>query len=97
MAKAKPEASQPDAAAATPADVPLEFEAAMHELEALVDKLEQGEYSLEESLRQYERGIALTRACEQALRNAEQKVLALARNGDDDVLQDFALSDDAED
>ncbi|MEQ8662004.1 MAG: exodeoxyribonuclease VII small subunit [Gammaproteobacteria bacterium] len=74
--------------------MPVEFEAAMHELEGLVEKLEQGEYSLEESIRQYERGMALTRACELALRNAEQKVLALAGDGSSEVLQDFALGDD---
>ena len=51
-----------------------EFEKALAELEALVERLEQGDLSLEESLRAFERGIQLTRSCQQALAEAEQKV-----------------------
>lgn len=54
-----------------------EFEGALKELEQLVDELEQGELSLEESLRRFERGIALARTCQQALQLAEQKVKIL--------------------
>jgi exodeoxyribonuclease VII small subunit len=53
---------------------PNDFERMLKELEALVTHLEQGDLPLDESLRQFERGIELTRACEQALRAAEQKV-----------------------
>ncbi len=53
------------------------FEKTLAELEELVGKMEQGEFSLEESLKQFERGIALTRACQNALTEAEQKVRVL--------------------
>jgi exodeoxyribonuclease VII small subunit len=89
VAKAKQDRRQAD-----DADVPVEFEAAMRELETLVEKLEHGEFTLEESIKQYERGMALTRACEKALRAAEQKVLALAGEGKHEVLEDFTPDDD---
>lgn len=53
------------------------FEDAMRELETLVERLEQGDLGLEESLSVFERGIGLTRACQQALDRAEQKVQVL--------------------
>lgn len=62
------------------ADAPAEvdFEAAMKELEGLVERMEKGELTLEESLRMYERGVALFRTCQQALKDAEQKVHKLS-------------------
>jgi len=51
-----------------------DFEAALAELEKLVETLEQGDLSLEASLEHFERGVALTRQCQKALRDAEQKV-----------------------
>ncbi len=56
----------------------LSFEEALNELESLVDHLEQGEISLEDSLKSFERGVALTRSCQQALSEAEQKVSILS-------------------
>lgn len=56
----------------------LSFEEALSELETLVDHLEQGDISLEDSLKSFERGIALTRNCQQALSKAEQKVSILS-------------------
>jgi exodeoxyribonuclease VII small subunit len=53
------------------------FEQALQELESLVEKMEQGELSLEESLQHFEKGVQLSRACQQALRDAEQKVEVL--------------------
>lgn len=51
-------------------------------MEALVERLEEGDIGLEESLRQFERGVELTRACQKALADAEQKVNKLIeRNG----------------
>ena len=50
------------------------FERALAELEATVEKLEHGELALEDALRQFERGIALARDCQAALKQAEQKV-----------------------
>lgn len=56
---------------------PPDFERALAELEATVEKLEHGELPLEEALRQFERGIALARDCQTALKQAEQKVEVL--------------------
>jgi exodeoxyribonuclease VII small subunit len=53
---------------------PPDFERALAELEATVDALEHGELSLEDALRQFERGVALARECQAALKQAEQKV-----------------------
>ena len=57
-----------------------DFEKALAELEALVDKMEQGDISLEDSLACFERGMALTRQCQEALKNAEQKVRILLKD-----------------
>ena len=46
----------------------------MAELEAIVERLEHGDLPLEESLKQFERGVELTRTCQAALKQAEQKV-----------------------
>ena len=62
------------------------FEKSLKELEALVAKMEQGNLSLEESLQHFERGIQLTRTCQQALKEAEQKVeILLKKSGQDDI------------
>ena len=62
------------------------FEKSLKELEALVAKMEQGNLSLEESLQHFERGIQLTRTCQQALKEAEQKVeILLKTSGQDDI------------
>jgi exodeoxyribonuclease VII small subunit len=56
---------------------PPDFERALAELEATVDKLEHGELSLEDALKDFERGVALARECQAALKQAEQKVEVL--------------------
>ena len=56
-----------------------DFERSLAELEAIVDKLEAGELSLDESLKQFERGVQLTRVCQSALKQAEQKLEILLR------------------
>ena len=61
---------------------PRDFEQSMHELETLVDRLEQGDLSLEESLAAFERGINLTRACQKALDTAEQRVRILTERSE---------------
>ncbi|MCX7085539.1 MAG: exodeoxyribonuclease VII small subunit [Methylococcales bacterium] len=58
------------------------FEDSLAEIESLVIHLEQGDISLEESLKSFERGINLTRICQKALQDAEQKVqILIERNG----------------
>ena len=71
----------------------LDFEAALEELEALVERMEAGELSLEDSLSAFERGVKLTRTCQTALKNAELKVKVLTEEGLDDLDLD-ALDDD---
>lgn len=56
---------------------PVDFEQSLSELQALVERLESGELSLEQSLTAFEQGVALTRDCQQALTLAEQKVQQL--------------------
>ena len=60
-----------------------DFEAALSELEKLVEKMESGEQSLEEALAAFQRGIALTRTCQQGLKEAEQRVEKLLVQNDD--------------
>ena len=60
----------------------LKFEAALEELESLVAQMEGGQLSLDESLKAFERGVALTRHCSTALKEAELKVQALSDDGD---------------
>ena len=59
------------------------FEDALEELETIVEKMEDGEPTLEESLKLFERGMVLTRRCQKALDDAEQQIrtLADAENG----------------
>ncbi|HIC47862.1 MAG TPA: exodeoxyribonuclease VII small subunit [Methylophaga aminisulfidivorans] len=67
----------------------LDYEAAVKELEALVERLEQGDISLEESLKLYERGVLLTRDCQESLQAAEQKVQMLLQQSGQNNLVDF--------
>ena len=72
-----------------------DFEASLAELESIVQRLEQGELPLEESLRQFERGVALTRSCQKALRQAEQKIRVLSKGADGELVeQDFDAPDE---
>ena len=75
-----------------------DFEQSMRELEALVEKLEQGDLPLEEALKQFERGVALTRACQAALKEAEQKVEVLLKRssgeGTEPLVEDFEPNGD---
>ena len=77
-----------------------DFEQSLTELEALVAKLEQGDVPLEEALKTFERGVALTRQCQTALRTAQQKVeVLLTKNGEETIesLVDEDEDDDEDD
>jgi exodeoxyribonuclease VII small subunit len=67
---------------APPPAASFDFEQAMADLEAVVARLEQGDVPLEEALKSFERGVALTRACQEALAAAEQKVDILLERPD---------------
>jgi len=66
-----------------------DFETAMRDLEELVVRLEQGDLPLEESLAAFERGVILTRACQTALKQAEQKVEILLKKAGEPAVEDF--------
>lgn len=55
----------------------IHFEQSITELEEIVRQLEKGELTLEESLKQFEKGISLARHCQNALNQAEQKIETL--------------------
>jgi exodeoxyribonuclease VII small subunit len=78
------------AAPSAPAPVDtLDFEQALAALEQLVSDLESGDQPLEQALASFERGVALTRRCQAALRAAEQKVEILSRDAADAELRPF--------
>jgi len=61
----------------------VDFEKSLQQLEALVSKMEQGQLSLEQSLDAFEQGIKLTRTCQETLKNADQRVSQLMKQGDE--------------
>ena len=67
----------------------LDFEGSMIELEELVERMEEGDQSLEDSLKDFERGIALTRGCQKSLQETEQKIQQLIEKNGQDELVDF--------
>jgi exodeoxyribonuclease VII small subunit len=68
----------------------VNLEKAMTELEEIVEQLESGDQSLDKSLQQFERGVKLSRDCQAALDEAEQKVQVLIG----DELREFSPEDD---
>ena len=68
---------------------PFNFEKSLAELETLVETMENGEISLEDSLKHFERGISLTRACQKALEEADQKVKVLMEKDGQNSLTEF--------
>jgi exodeoxyribonuclease VII small subunit len=65
------------------------LEKSLGELEQIVEQLEEGDIPLEQALKQFEKGIKLSRDCQTALQTAEQRVQVLMQ----DDLQDFADQD----
>lgn len=63
------------------------FEKSMAELEALIEKMDSDELSLEQALKHFEQGIKLTQLCQTALQKAEQKVeILLQKNGSEELI-----------
>lgn len=69
------------------------FETSLETLNQLVEKMESGGLSLEDSLKSFEAGIALTRQCQQALQQAEQKVQILLEKNGEQILTPFSDDD----
>jgi exodeoxyribonuclease VII small subunit len=84
MAKSNSADPHPAQAAPPPADK-LKFEAALAELEEIVQGMEGGRLPLEESLESYRRGSELLKHCQQQLSDAERKIQIL----ENDALRDF--------
>ena len=67
----------------------MSFEAAIEELDGLVDQLENGDLALVDALKKFERGISLARAGQSKLNDAEQRVSILLHNDENAELSDF--------
>ncbi|MBE4326881.1 exodeoxyribonuclease VII small subunit [Vibrio parahaemolyticus] len=67
----------------------MTFEATIEELDSLVDQLENGDLALDDALRKFERGVALARAGQTKLSDAEQRVSILLSEDDEAPLSDF--------
>ncbi len=65
----------------------IDFEASISALQELVEKMERGEFTLEESVAQFEHGMALAKSCQQALKEAEIKVNKLTKAAEGARLQ----------
>lgn len=74
----------------------VNFEEALEELETLVEQMEDGDLSLEESLAAFEKGIRLARECQDALKQAEQRVQVLLQQNGDEQLAPFAEESDTD-
>jgi exodeoxyribonuclease VII small subunit len=76
---------------------PPEFEQALAELETLVAHLERGDLPLDEALKSFERGIALTRHCQASLQAAQAKVEILMKRGGESTVEPFHEAEDEND
>ena len=72
------------------------LEKSLADLETLVDELESGDLPLEKAMKKFEAGIKLTRGCQAALKEAEQKVEILLKSAGEEQLEDFESDDDNE-
>ncbi len=72
----------------------INLEKSLADLEALVEELENGDLPLDQAMKKFEEGIKLTRGCQAALKDAEQKVEILLKSaGDAEALAEFDASD----
>ena len=73
----------------------FDLEKALSDLETLVEELESGDLPLEKAMKKFEDGIKLTRSCQSALKEAEQKVEILLKSaGGEEALENFEPDDD---
>ena len=71
----------------------FDLETALTDLEGLVEELESGDLPLEKAMQKFEQGIKLTRNCQTALKEAEQKVEILLKSAGGEELEDFDVDD----
>ncbi len=73
----------------------INLEKSLTDLEQLVEELESGDLPLEKAMKKFEAGIKLTRGCQAALKDAEQKVEILLKSaGGDEQLESFVVEDE---
>jgi len=72
----------------------VNLEKSLTDLEDLVEELESGDLPLEKAMKKFEDGIKLTRACQTALKEAEQKVEILLKSAGGDELEDFEVDEE---
>ena len=73
----------------------INLEKSLADLEDLVEELESGDLPLEKAMKKFEEGIKLTRSCQKALKDAEQKVEILLKSAGGDALEDFDVEEDS--
>lgn len=72
----------------------VNLEKSLEQLESLIDELESGELPLDTAMKKFEEGIKLTRACQSALEDAEQRVEILLKSaGGEEALEDFDVDE----
>ncbi len=72
----------------------INLEKSLADLEQLVEELESGDLPLDKAMKKFEEGIRLTRGCQAALKDAEQKVQILLKSAGGDELKDFEVEED---
>ena len=72
----------------------FDLEKSLASLEEIVEELESGDLPLETAMKKFEEGIKLTRGCQAALKDAEQKVQILLKSAGQDALEDFDIGED---
>ena len=72
----------------------INLERSLADLEKLVEELESGDLPLETAMKKFEEGIKLTRGCQAALKDAEQKVQILLKSAGGESLEEFEVDDD---
>lgn len=73
----------------------INLEKSLADLEALVEELESGDLPLDKAMKKFEEGIKLTRGCQAALKEAEQKVEILLKSaGGEEALEEFDADDE---
>ena len=72
----------------------INLEKSLADLEELVEELESGDLPLETAMKKFEEGIKLTRGCQTALKEAEQKVEILLKSAGGEELSEFEVDDD---
>ena len=72
----------------------INLEKSLSDLETLVEELESGDLPLEKAMKKFEEGIKLTRGCQIALKEAEQKVEILLKSAGGETLEAFEVDDE---